>query len=61
MREWLLDARKNKKMSHEQVAEEAGITRQYYGMIEKGLKTPSVLVAKKIAKSLDFNWTLFFD
>jgi putative transcriptional regulator len=61
MRTWLANARKQKKFTHQQVADLAGIKRQYYGMIENGERTPSVGTAKKIAEILDFEWTLFFD
>lgn len=61
MKEFLIQKRKTKQLTHEQVATESDITRQYYGMIESGEKTPSVAVAKRIAAVLDFDWTLFFD
>ena len=59
----LVNARKEKNLTHEQVASLTGnrITRQYYGMIENGERTPSVDVAKSIAKVLEMNWTIFFD
>jgi putative transcriptional regulator len=61
MRTWLAKARKQKKLTHQKVADLAGIKRQYYGMIENGERTPSVGTAKKIAEILDIDWTLFFD
>jgi transcriptional regulator with XRE-family HTH domain len=61
MRTWLEKARKQKKLTHQNVADLAGVKRQYYGMIENGERTPSVSTAKKIAKTLDVEWTLFFD
>jgi transcriptional regulator with XRE-family HTH domain len=48
-------------MTHEDVAERAGIQRPYYTMIENGTRNPSVEVAKRIAKVMGFNWTLFFE
>ncbi|MBP1917219.1 DNA-binding XRE family transcriptional regulator [Lederbergia galactosidilyticus] len=59
----LMEARNKKKMSHQDVVEKINksITRQYYGMIEKGDRRPSVDVAKSIAKVLDLNWTIFFE
>lgn len=60
-REWLVVFRKNQGLSQEAVADQAGITRQYYGMIENGDRMPSVSVAKKIGKILSFNWVIFFD
>lgn len=61
MRTWLAEARKKKNLTHQNVADLAGIKRQYYGMIENGERTPSVGIAKKIAEILDVEWTLFFD
>ncbi|OWA36738.1 transcriptional regulator [Saccharibacillus sp. O16] len=60
-RVWLLNIRSEKEMTHEQVAELAGIKRQYYGMIENGVSNPSVEVAKSIATALDFDWPIFFE
>lgn len=60
-RKWLADLRKKAGMTHESVANKAGIERQYYSMIEKGVRNPSVAVAKKISFVLGFDWTLFFD
>lgn len=60
-RNWLQEIRTSKGMTHFQVAELAGIKRQYYGMIENGVSNPSVEVAKSIASVLGFEWTLFFE
>lgn len=59
----LINARKEKNLTHEQVASltDKGITRQYYGMIESGERRPSVEVAKSIAEVLDIDWTIFFE
>ncbi|MGM8212594.1 helix-turn-helix transcriptional regulator [Virgibacillus sp. W0430] len=65
----LVDARNEKKLTHEQVAlyasdylpEDKTISRQYYGMIENVVRVPSVDVAKSVAKVLDVNWTIFFE
>lgn len=59
VRKWLTELRGNK--THEEVAALSNIKRQYYGMIESGDRTPSVAVAKRIANTLGFDWTLFFD
>lgn len=61
MRKWLYELRSHKKMTHEEVASQAGIKRPYYTMIENGNRQPSVKVAKRIAKVLDFNWTIFYE
>lgn len=66
LKQILVDSRTKKKLTHEEVAISASIegkhiTRQYYGMIENGDRTPSVDVAKAIAKVLGIEWTIFFD
>lgn len=59
-REWLRNYRVNKDMTHEDVALRTKISRQYYGMIESGVRDPSVATAKQIGAVLDFEWTIFF-
>ncbi|KEF40467.1 putative transcriptional regulator [Schinkia azotoformans MEV2011] len=60
-REWLEKLRENKGFTHQDIANKANISRQFYGMIENGERNPSVSVAKKISSVLDFNWTSFFE
>jgi len=60
-REWLKEMRVKKKMTQNDVANQSGIERAYYTMIEQGNRSPSVKVAKRIADVLDFEWTIFFD
>ncbi len=60
MRDWLKDLRKVKGIKQEEVAISANISRSYYSNIERGDKTPSVSVAKRIANYLKFDWTKFF-
>ena len=60
MRKWLKDIRDRKCLTQEQVAVLSDISRSHYTNIEKGTKTPSVDVAKRIAKQLGFDWTIFF-
>ncbi|MEH7354034.1 helix-turn-helix transcriptional regulator [Neobacillus drentensis] len=48
----LTERRKERGLTHEQVAEKSGITRAYYTNIEAGRKDPSMGVAKKIADAL---------
>lgn len=61
MRIWLKDYRRKNGLTQGETADLAGISRSYYTHIEKGNKTPTVKVAKAIAKALDFNWTFFFE
>lgn len=60
-REWLINYRAKKGLTHQQVADLIGISRQYFGMIENGERSPSVNTAKKIGALLEFKWTIFFD
>lgn len=58
---WLKEIRDKKGLSQEDVANQSNIERPYYTMIEQGKRNPSVKVAKNIANTLDFNWTIFFN
>lgn len=60
-RNWLIEIRNSKGLTHQQVADEVNISRQYYGMIENGERLPSVDKAKKIGELLGFDWTIFFE
>ncbi|PIK28402.1 helix-turn-helix transcriptional regulator [Bacillus pumilus] len=59
----LKEARKRKKLTHQNVVDllKIPITRQYYGAIERGERTPTVNVAKQIATILGVDWVIFFD
>lgn len=58
--ETLIKIREELNLTQEDVAAQSKITRSYYTMIETGKRTPSVNVAKRIASTLNFDWTLFF-
>lgn len=57
--DWLIDLRG--RLTQEQVAILAGISRSAYANIEAGKRNPSVTAAKKIAAALKFDWKIFFD
>jgi len=63
LKQLLIKTRKEKGLTQEEVASltKAGITRQYYGMIENGERRPSVEIAKSVADVLDIDWTIFFE
>lgn len=61
MLDWLVDIRKTKNKTQEEVSINCGIARAYYSMIETGERTPSVDTAKKIARELGFDWAKFFE
>lgn len=48
-REMLIRLRTQRKLKQRQVASSLGITTSYYGMIEQGVRTPSLKTSKKIA------------
>ncbi|WP_051330754.1 ATP-binding protein [Aneurinibacillus terranovensis] len=60
-RRWLVKMREGKRYTQEQVAAFSNIKRAYYTQIENGKRTPSVDVARRIAKTLDFNWNFLFE
>lgn len=60
-RKWLKKVRNEKGLTQQDVADSGGFARTYYTMVEQGKRTPSVDVAKSIAKVLGFEWTIFFD
>ncbi|KGX85041.1 helix-turn-helix transcriptional regulator [Pontibacillus litoralis] len=61
MRTWLKELRNQRGYTQHKVSKDAGIERSYYTMIEQGKRNPSVSVAKSIASTLGFDWTIFFD
>jgi len=61
VRRWLRDIRDSKGKTQSDIADSTGISRSYYTKIELGIKTPTVDVAKKIASTLGFEWSIFFE
>lgn len=61
MREWLYSLRKDRGFTMLEVAETSSISESYYSLIENGNRDVPVHTAKKIAKTLDFEWTRFFE
>lgn len=55
------DFRNDKNFSQLEVAELVGISQSHYCEIENRTATPSVAVAKAIARALDFDWTRFYE
>lgn len=60
MRTWLIDKRKQQKLSQQQVAEAAFIDRSYYSQIETGKRTPSREIADRLGTLLQFQSSAFF-
>lgn len=57
----LRSVRKSKGLRQTDLAQAANISQSLVVKIENGERKPSVKVAKRIAKVLGFDWTLFFD
>lgn len=60
MRAWLIEKRKQLKLSQQQVAEATYIDRSYYSQIESGKRTPSREIAERLANLLHFQSAAFF-
>lgn len=56
----LLEKRKERNLTQEEMACELGMSRQYYNALENGIRKPSIELAKKIAEKLGIEWTIFF-
>lgn len=61
MRIWLKEKRLEANLTQKKAAKLVGVARTTYAMYEQGERNPSVGVAKRIADTLDFKWTLFFE
>ncbi|SES26475.1 helix-turn-helix domain-containing protein [Salipaludibacillus aurantiacus] len=59
-RKWLINLRKDKNLTQQQVATLSFIDRGFYAQIEKGIRDPSIPVARKVAEVLSFNPAAFF-
>ncbi len=55
-----MSQRKEKGLTQQEMADEVGVSRQYYNDIENGKRQPSVTIAKKIGEVLEVEWTIFF-
>ncbi len=60
MRYWLKQIRLEKGLDQKKVARLIGKTPACYCSIEKGVRNPTVKLAKAIANVLEFDWTLFY-
>lgn len=57
----LKEIRKGANLTQASLANECGCERSIIGKIENGVATPSVRLAKRIAKVLGIDWTLFYE
>lgn len=60
-REWLIKYRKDKGYTFSYIANQLGITKQYYSYIENGERRPSPELAKKISDLFGFYWGKFYE
>lgn len=58
---WITDRRKKLGLTQQEVADKSDIDRAYLSLIETGKRSPSVVVAKRLALTLQVDWTIFFD
>ncbi|MBG9796901.1 helix-turn-helix transcriptional regulator [Brevibacillus laterosporus] len=59
-RQWLINLRKSKGLTQEQVAKFVGINRSTYTKAENG-NALGIKTAKKIARYFGLDWTIFFE
>lgn len=57
----LKEARENKKLTQEQLAEKVGVIRQTISNIETGVALPSLPIARSICSVLGCTWDIFFN
>src|SRR5262245_51729714 len=57
----LLDLRQGADLSHERLADAAGLSANYVSLIEKGRRLPSLEVLSRLAHALGVPVTAFFD
>lgn len=57
----IAELRKNAQFSQEALALKSGINRTYMGAIERGEKTPSLLIINKIAQAFGLTLKQLFD
>ena len=57
----LKEKRLNKELTQAQLAEKVNLTESAICLYENHKRTPSVEIAKRIAKVLGFKWTEFFE
>lgn len=61
MREWLIEARKENKLSQKKVAKAIHITQGAYSQYENGIITPKPDKAKAIGALLGVPWVKFYE
>ncbi len=49
----LIEERKKRNLSHEKLAQKAGLTRQAIGRLESDVSSPTLVTCYKLAKAMD--------
>lgn len=57
----LRERREEKGYTQQRLAEAVGVTQVAISLVESGDRQPSITLAKKIARVLDFDWVQFYD
>lgn len=57
----LVEIRKNRKLTQQEVADLVDVSRQAYSSYETGIRRPSPEVAMRLGAALDFDWTRFYE
>ena len=57
----LVNIRKSRKLTQQEVADLANVSRQAYSSYETGIRRPSPEVAIRLGAALDFDWTRFYE
>lgn len=60
-RNWLIESRKAKGLTQEQLAEMCNTTQMTISNIENGTRRPSPRLSKLIANVLNLDWTKFYE
>jgi transcriptional regulator with XRE-family HTH domain len=58
---WMTKARKDKKLTQQQISDIVGLSRAYVAQIELGLRLPHPSKAMKLGQILDISWTRWFE
>ena len=54
------ELREKKGMTMKELGEAAGISEGMVSLVERGMRTPGVKTAKRLAKVLGIRWTVFY-
>lgn len=61
IRHWLIQVRHDSGMTFNEISKRVGVTPQCLYWWEIGIRNPSPKMAKKVAETLNFDWTRFYE